>query len=70
MDLPPDKAKRLKNYDNKKKWEMLCDQVSKVKIKNFKFKTRTNVCFVRERTEERLKMKIKFETIANRKRLV
>lgn len=28
MDLPADKAKLLKNYDNEKKWEMICDQVS------------------------------------------
>lgn len=28
MDLPPDKAKLLKNYDNDKKWDMICDQVT------------------------------------------
>lgn len=28
MDLPPDKAKLLKNYDNEKKWDIICDQVS------------------------------------------
>jgi len=27
MDLPPDKAKLLKNYDDEKKWELVCDQV-------------------------------------------
>lgn len=27
MDLPPDKAKLLKQYDEKKKWEIVCDQV-------------------------------------------
>lgn len=27
MDLPPDKAKLLKNYDDDKKWEIICDQV-------------------------------------------
>ena len=27
MDLPPDKAKILRNYDEKKKWELICDQV-------------------------------------------
>jgi len=27
MDLPPDKAKVLKNYDDDKKWELICDQV-------------------------------------------
>lgn len=27
MDLPPDKAKVLKNYDNEKKWDIICDQV-------------------------------------------
>jgi hypothetical protein len=29
MDLPPDKAKLLKNYDNEKKWDIICDQVRK-----------------------------------------
>lgn len=28
MDLPPDKAKLLKQYDNEKKWDIICDQVS------------------------------------------
>lgn len=28
MDLPPDKAKLLKNYDDEKKWDIICDQVS------------------------------------------
>lgn len=28
MDLPPDKAKLLKNYDDEKKWELVCDQVN------------------------------------------
>lgn len=28
MDLPPDKAKLLKNYDSEKKWDIICDQVS------------------------------------------
>lgn len=27
MDLPPDKAKLLKQYDNEKKWDIICDQV-------------------------------------------
>lgn len=27
MDLPPDKAKLLKNYDYEKKWDIICDQV-------------------------------------------
>lgn len=26
MDLPPDKAKLLRSYDNEKKWEIICDQ--------------------------------------------
>ncbi|KAK4311569.1 hypothetical protein Pmani_016931 [Petrolisthes manimaculis] len=26
MDLPPDKAKLLKQYDDMKKWDMICDQ--------------------------------------------
>ena len=29
MDLPPDKAKLLKNYDDEKKWDIICDQVSR-----------------------------------------
>ena len=28
MDLPPDKAKVLKGYDDDKKWEIVCDQVN------------------------------------------
>ena len=28
MDLPPDKAKVLKSYDDEKKWDLICDQVS------------------------------------------
>lgn len=31
MDLPPDKAKLLKNYDNEKKWDIICDQVSYIR---------------------------------------
>ncbi|KAG8330421.1 Formin-like protein 2 [Homalodisca vitripennis] len=26
MDLPPDKAKVLKQYDDEKKWDIICDQ--------------------------------------------
>ena len=29
MDLPPDKAKLLKSYDDDKKWDLICDQVRK-----------------------------------------
>ncbi|GLG99649.1 Formin-like protein [Gryllus bimaculatus] len=28
MDLPPDKAKLLKQYDDEKKWDIICDQLS------------------------------------------
>lgn len=28
MDLPADKAKLLKQYDNEKKWDIICDEVS------------------------------------------
>jgi hypothetical protein len=28
MDLPPDKVRLLRDYDLKKKWELVCDQVS------------------------------------------
>lgn len=26
MDLPPDKVKLLRQYDDEKKWDMICDQ--------------------------------------------
>lgn len=29
MDLPPDKVKLLRQYDDEKKWDMICDQVKK-----------------------------------------
>lgn len=32
MDLPPDKAKLLKNYDDEKKWDIICDQVRNKQI--------------------------------------
>jgi hypothetical protein len=28
MDLPPDKVKLLRQYDDEKKWDMICDQVN------------------------------------------
>ncbi len=31
MDLPPDKAKLLKQYDDQRKWEIVCDQVNSEK---------------------------------------
>lgn len=34
MNLPPDKVRLLRSYDNEKKWELICDQVSIVKKKN------------------------------------
>lgn len=27
MNLPPDKVKILSQYDNEKKWDLICDQV-------------------------------------------
>jgi hypothetical protein len=30
MNLPPDKARLLRQYDNEKKWELICDQVGSV----------------------------------------
>ena len=30
MNLPPDKARLLRQYDNEKKWELICDQVREV----------------------------------------
>lgn len=37
MDLPPDKAKLLKNYDSEKKWDIICDQVCFKIFINFLF---------------------------------
>lgn len=34
MDLPPDKVKLLRQYDDEKKWDMICDQVYLMKIEN------------------------------------
>lgn len=31
MNLPPDKARLLRQYDNEKKWELICDQVGSMK---------------------------------------
>lgn len=28
MNLPPDKVRLLRSYDNEKKWELICDQVN------------------------------------------
>ena len=39
MDLPADKAKLLKNYDDEKKWDIICDQVKYVFILNKKLCT-------------------------------
>lgn len=39
MDLPPDKAKLLRNYDDEKKWDMICDQVSKMNYITHESKT-------------------------------
>lgn len=30
MNLPPDKVRLLRQYDNEKKWELICDQVSDI----------------------------------------
>lgn len=32
MNLPPDKARLLRQYDNEKKWELICDQVRNGRI--------------------------------------
>lgn len=32
MDLPPDKAKLLKSYDDNRKWEIILDQVCNAKM--------------------------------------
>ena len=32
MDLPPDKAKLLKSYDDNRKWEIILDQVCNTKM--------------------------------------
>ncbi|GLD52044.1 formin-like protein 2 [Lates japonicus] len=33
MNLPPDKARLLRQYDNEKKWELICDQ-ERFQVKN------------------------------------
>lgn len=35
MNLPPDKVRLLRSYDNEKKWELICDQVSVGKVNSF-----------------------------------
>lgn len=32
MNLPPDKARLLRQYDNEKKWDLICDQVRSEKF--------------------------------------
>lgn len=34
MNLPPDKLKLLSQYDNEKKWELVCDQVRRDSIRS------------------------------------
>ncbi|KAI2565562.1 formin like 3, partial [Homo sapiens] len=33
MNLPPDKARLLRQYDNEKKWDLICDQ-ERFQVKN------------------------------------
>lgn len=36
MNLPPDKVRLLRSYDNEKKWELICDQVGGIyKVNEF-----------------------------------
>lgn len=40
MDLPPDKVKLLRQYDDEKKWDMICDQVIALRFsRNFQWET-------------------------------
>lgn len=40
MNLPPDKVRLLRSYDNEKKWELICDQVGGVhKVNGALYKT-------------------------------
>lgn len=32
MNLPPDKARLLRQYDNEKKWDLICDQVREMGV--------------------------------------
>ncbi|KOX71442.1 hypothetical protein WN51_01716 [Melipona quadrifasciata] len=41
MDLPPDKAKLLKQYDNEKKWDIICDVQAKDPPSHYLAKLRT-----------------------------
>ncbi|CAB1346621.1 unnamed protein product, partial [Coregonus sp. 'balchen'] len=35
MNLPPDKARLLRQYDNEKKWELICDQLLRNRLQGF-----------------------------------
>jgi len=37
MNLPPDKVELLCQYDNEKKWELVCDQVSSEQKHTYSF---------------------------------
>lgn len=40
MNLPPDKVRLLRSYDNEKKWELICDQVGGIsKVNEFEICT-------------------------------
>lgn len=50
MNLPPDKVRLLRSYDNEKKWELICDQVSIVKkLLSFfpYFKNKQQMCYMK-----------------------
>jgi len=44
VDLPPDKVKVLKSYDDDKKWDMICDQVCLVILTLMSMSTADRVC--------------------------
>lgn len=37
MNLPPDKVKILSQYDNEKKWDLICDQVGLLSTFSLRF---------------------------------
>ena len=68
MDLPPDKAKLLKSYDDDKKWDLICDQVRHLKsdIETFCCNRKSNVSTIPALVSERTgKLRFWAETMEN-----
>uniref|UniRef100_A0A672M940 ADP-ribosylation factor-like protein 6-interacting protein 6 n=1 Tax=Sinocyclocheilus grahami TaxID=75366 RepID=A0A672M940_SINGR len=57
MNLPPDKVRLLRQYDNEKKWELICDQVRESVYMHSKFRRR-----VQESTQVLRELEISLRT--------